>query len=64
VVLVLAIALCVLAAVLCVIAYTRWRANEIAMRHAKPLPSTLAIPLLALASLAVAAVIAFLLLPI
>lgn len=33
VVLALAIALCILAAVLCGLAYTRWRANEIAMRH-------------------------------
>ena len=59
----LAIALCVLASVLCGLAYTRWRANEIAMRHARPLPSTAAIPLLATAALAVAAVIALLLMP-
>ena len=63
VVLLLAIALCRLAAILCGLAYARWRANEIAMRHARPLPSTMALPLLAGCSLAVAAVIAFLLLP-
>src|SRR5919108_5908414 len=57
VVLALAIALAVLAAVLCAMAYIRWRANEIAMRHERRLPSTLAIPLLAASSLAVAAVV-------
>lgn len=30
--------LCVLAAALCALAYFRWRANDIAMRHAAPLP--------------------------
>ncbi len=42
-------------------AYFRWRANEIAMRHARPLPGTLAIPLLAAASLAIAAIVTLLL---
>ena len=62
VVLMLAIALCVLAAVLCGLAYWRWRANEIAMRHARRLPSTPALALLATCSLGVAAIVAFLLL--
>jgi putative membrane protein len=62
VVLGLAIGLCALASVLCILAYTRWRANEIAMRHARALPSTVAIPLLALSSLVVAAGIVLLLL--
>lgn len=62
VVLGLAIALCVLAAVLCGLAYARWRANEIAMRHARRLPATMAIPLLAACSLGVAGVIGLLLL--
>jgi putative membrane protein len=44
-----------------VIAYVRWRANEIAMRHGRRLPSTVAIPLLSAIVLAVAAVIAVLL---
>jgi inner membrane protein YidH len=61
-VLVLAIALCLLAALLCGMAYARWRANEIAMRHGKQLPSTLALPLLASSALAVAGVIGLLLL--
>jgi len=61
-VLVLAIALCVLAALLCGMAYARWRNNEIAMRHAKRLPSTMAMPLLAGSALAVAGVIGLLLL--
>jgi putative membrane protein len=58
----LAIALCVLATVLCGLAYGRWRANEIAMRHGRPLPSTTAIPLLAASALGVGAVVALLLL--
>ena len=57
----LAMALCVLAAVLCLMAYVRWRANEIAMRHARRLPGTMTIPLLAATTLAIAAVIALLL---
>jgi putative membrane protein len=61
-VLLLAIALCVLAAMLCALAYARWRANEIAMRHATRLPSTMAIPLLASSALAVAGVVGLLLL--
>lgn len=61
VVAILAIALGVLAAVLCGMAYLRWRANEIAMRHARPLPGTLAIPLIAAITLAIAAVITLLL---
>ncbi|MFL6719809.1 MAG: YidH family protein [Burkholderiaceae bacterium] len=38
--------LCLLAAALCGLAYFRWRANEIAMRHAEPLPFPHVIPLL------------------
>ena len=57
----LAIALGVLAAVLCAMAYLRWRANEIAMRHSRRLPGTLAIPLLAASTLGIAAAIALLL---
>ncbi len=57
----LAIVLGVLAAVLCGMAYVRWRANEIAMRHARRLPGTLAIPLLAATTLGIAAVLAMLL---
>jgi putative membrane protein len=61
-VLALAIALSSLAALLSLLAYTRWRANQIAMRHAGPLPATMAIPLLAWVSLAVAAIVASMLL--
>jgi putative membrane protein len=61
VVVVLAISLGVLAALLCLLAYVRWRANEIAMRHSRKLPGTLAIPLLAGATLCIAAVVALLL---
>lgn len=53
----LAVAMAVLSAVLCGVAYWHWKANEIAMRHSRPLPSTIAIPLIALATLAVAAII-------
>jgi putative membrane protein len=61
VIVILAIALSVIAAVLSAIAFVRWRANEIAMRHGRRLPSTIAIPLLSAVVLAVAAVIAILL---
>ena len=37
-VVVLAIVLAIAAAVLSVVAYTRWRANEIAIRHGRPPP--------------------------
>lgn len=57
----LAVTLGVLAAALCALAYVRWRANEIAMRHARRLPGTLAIPLLAAATLGISAVIVLLL---
>ncbi|WP_176513068.1 YidH family protein [Pseudomonas faucium] len=43
----LAVALGLLAAALCALAYRRWRGNEIAMRHARRLPVTPAIALLA-----------------
>lgn len=56
-----AIALGLLASALGAMAYVRWRANEIAMRHAAKLPHSLAIPLLAVATCVVAAIIAFLL---
>jgi putative membrane protein len=58
----LAVALCVLAALLCGMAYTRWKANEVAMRNSQPLPSTFALPLLAASALAVAGILALLLL--
>lgn len=61
VVVTLAVGLGVLATVLCAMAYVRWRANEIAMRHAQRLPGTMAIPLLSAATLGIAAVIALLL---
>src|SRR4030095_935310 len=36
----LAIGLAALSSVLCAVAYVRWKDNEIAMRHARPLPSS------------------------
>ena len=57
----LAIALGSLAALLGAMAYVRWRANEIAMRHSRPLPGTMAIPLIAAITVGVGAVIAVLL---
>jgi putative membrane protein len=60
-VVILAIALSVLASVLCGMAYVRWRANEIAMRHTRRLPGTMTIPLIAATTLGIAAVIALLL---
>jgi putative membrane protein len=60
-VLALSILLGFLATALCGMAYVRWRANEIAMRHARRLPGTLAIPLVAAAKLVISATIAVLL---
>lgn len=58
-----AVALAALAALLCAMGYARWRANEVAMRHEGPLPSTRAIPLLAavlgLAAAAIGAILLF-----
>jgi putative membrane protein len=54
----LAIGLAALSTVLCGVAYFRWKANEIAMRHDRPLPSTIAIPLLTLAAAIVSGIIA------
>jgi putative membrane protein len=53
----LSIGLAAVSSVLCAVAYVRWKDNEIAMRHARPLPSTAAIPFLAAAILLVSAVI-------
>lgn len=60
VVVILAVTLGALAALLCAIAYVRWRANEIAMRHARKLPGTMAIPLIAATTLVITAVVALL----
>jgi putative membrane protein len=57
----LAVVLGVLAASLTAIAYFRWRANEIAMRHGNRLPGTLAISVIAVGVLLVATVISVLL---
>lgn len=56
----LSVALAALAAVLCAGAYLRWKANEIAMRHARPLPHSVVLPLTAAATLVAAAVLAVL----
>ena len=58
----LAVALALLAAVLCGSAYLHWRNNEIAMRHRRSLPGAGAIPLTAAIILGVAAAIAMLVL--
>lgn len=57
----LAIAFGGLAALLCSVAYVRWRANEIAMRHSRRLPQTIAIPVIAIAMAGIAAAIVALL---
>ncbi|MEO8908281.1 MAG: DUF202 domain-containing protein [Microbacteriaceae bacterium] len=61
VVVVLAVVLSVVSAVLAAVAYLRWRGNEIAMRHSRRLPLTVAVPLVAAVVLVIAAVIAVLL---
>lgn len=58
--LVLSVALGLLSAALCGIAYRRWRSNEIAMRHARELPGTVIISLLAGFMLVVSALITIL----
>jgi putative membrane protein len=55
-------ALALFAALLGGLAYRRWRNVEIAMRLGRPLPGTFAMPVLAGGTLAVAAVLAWLLL--
>jgi putative membrane protein len=57
-----AVALGLIAAVLSVVSYTRWRANEIAIRRHRPLPYSWVLPALAGACLLTAAVLTFLLL--
>lgn len=56
------VALGLIAAVLSVVSYTRWRANEIAIRRSRPLPYSWVLPALAGACLLTAAVLTFLLL--
>lgn len=58
----LAVTLCLLAALLCGMAYARWRGNEIAMRHSRPLPFTSSLLVLSGGALGVAGVVAILLL--
>ena len=62
VVLALSGTLAVLAAAMCVNAYRHWRDSEIAMRHGRPLPAPMTLPLLAGATLLAAAAITALLL--
>lgn len=57
----LSTALAVVAAIVGSGAYIRWRANEIAMRHARPLPSSSLVVFLSGVVLALAAAIAVLL---
>jgi len=54
----LAIGLAILSSVLCTVSYFRWKENEIAMRHSRPLPSTVAIPMLATIAAVVSGIIA------
>jgi putative membrane protein len=60
-VLVLAVLLCLGAAMLCLVAYFRWRGNEIAMRHARPLPPPAVIPIFALCGVTMASAVGVLL---
>ena len=56
-----AVSLALMAATLCAMAYLRWRANEIAMRHRRKLGYTFALLFLSVATSGVAAVLAVLL---
>lgn len=54
----IAVLLAVAAAAVCVVAYLRWRSNEIAMRHDRPLPHSAVLPVLgAVVLLAVAGLV-------
>lgn len=59
----LAVGLAIASGLLATLAYVRWRANEIAMRHSQPLPSSLAIPIMSAAALVASAAIVALLVP-
>lgn len=52
--------MCIVAAVLCGVAYRRWARNEEAMRHKAPLPHSRSLGLLAIAVLAAGSLIAVL----
>ncbi|GAA4052106.1 hypothetical protein GCM10022282_11340 [Agromyces indicus] len=54
---IVAVGLGLVSTALSVVAYTRWRANEIAMRHGRPLPYGWALPVLTATSLLTAAVL-------
>lgn len=55
------VALALLAALLGAGAYQRWKANEIAMRHSRPLPYSRLLPVLSICILALSASAAFVL---
>ncbi|WP_304351296.1 YidH family protein [Comamonas testosteroni] len=57
-----AVLLCLVAALLCLMAYLKWRGNEIAMRHKRALPHSGTLGVLAALILALAALVAFLIL--
>jgi putative membrane protein len=61
VVTVLSVGLGVVAAVLSLVSYTRWRANEIAIRQGRPLPFSWVLPALAVVCLLTSAVLVVLL---
>lgn len=58
---VLSVGLGVVAAVLSILSYTRWRANEIAIRQGRPLPFSWVLPALAVVCLLTSAVLVVLL---
>ncbi|NPC59124.1 DUF202 domain-containing protein [Caenimonas sp. S4] len=57
----IAVALCSASGLLCVLAYYRWRDNELAMRNSAPLPHNYGIALLAIFAVLAAAILACLL---
>lgn len=58
VVIALAATTAALAGMLCLMAYRQWRAYEVAMRHDRPLPAPLALPVLGAGVMLAAAVLA------
>ena len=59
----ISLGLALLAAILSSMAYARWKANEMAMRDNKPLPTSLVVPVLAAATVTASVALMFLLIP-
>ncbi|CAN7772013.1 hypothetical protein LJR084_007658 [Variovorax sp. LjRoot84] len=57
----LAVAASIVSSGMCVLAFRRWKANEIAMRHDRPLPSSIFLAVIAFVFMIAAAIVAIIL---